>query len=128
MSGVERTFYDVAFQSRSAHYRTRACRGVLRKQNSLPVAHSTPTNSNKTKGQARVFRREGHYAPFISSLARAENPLDNRFTGSNHSLLRKMLQAYREDYVVGSKSRVDVTKEPWGRNCHDYQSITSGVA
>src|SRR5262249_44055344 len=88
--GVKRTFHGVAFQSSSAHYRTRAWqREYYCKQSSLLVAHSTPTNSNKTKGQARVFRREGHYAPFISSLARAENPLDNRFTGSNHSCYAK---------------------------------------
>ena len=39
----------------------------------------------KPKSRRECPGRGGYYAPFISSLVRAENPLDNRFTGSNHS-------------------------------------------
>ena len=66
----------------------------------------------------------------VHSIAGArQNPTGQPFHSEQPFLLRKMQQAYREALCSWlHQSRADVAKALWGRNCHDYQSITSGIA
>ena len=103
LSGVKRTFLTLS-KSSSAQTIEPGRGGRSATANKIFYSWSiVPQRTHtKPKGRRECPGRERYYAPFISSLVARRKPTGQPFHEEQPFLLRKLPQAYREHFVVGS--------------------------